>query len=110
MSVSIAYILPPNIYDKKKNPRVELHEEFLKFAALNQKSYRAFSLTLPASMQIYGNKRKRLHKERVQLPEDWFGTPTCMAAVLLFWNTNMAAVTSYENAPYMYILQQSNIF
>ena len=22
------------------------------------------------------NKRKRLHKKRVQLPEDWFGTPT----------------------------------
>ena len=28
----------------------------------------------PASMQIYWNKRKRLHKRRVQLPEDWFGT------------------------------------
>ena len=29
-----------------------------------------------ASMQIYWNKRKRLHKKRVQFPEDWFGTPT----------------------------------
>ena len=38
--------------------------------------YRVFSLTWPASMQIYRNKRKRLHKKRVQLPEDWFGTPT----------------------------------
>ena len=38
--------------------------------------YRVFSLTLPASMQIYWNKRKRLHKKRVQLPQDWFGTPT----------------------------------
>ena len=38
--------------------------------------YRAFSLTWPASMQIYWNKRKRLHKKRVQLPKDWFGTPT----------------------------------
>ena len=37
---------------------------------------RAFSLTWPASMQIYWNKRKRLHKKRVQLPQDWFGTPT----------------------------------
>ena len=37
--------------------------------------YRVFSLTWPASMQIYWNKRKRLHKKRVQLPEDWFGTP-----------------------------------
>ena len=27
-------------------------------------------------MQIYWNKRKRLHKKRVQFPEDWFGTPT----------------------------------
>ena len=35
-----------------------------------------FSLTWPVSMQIYWNKRKRLHKKRVQLPEDWFGTPT----------------------------------
>ena len=27
-------------------------------------------------MQIYWNKRERFHKKRVQLPEDWFGTPT----------------------------------
>ena len=27
-------------------------------------------------MQIYRNKRKSLHKKRVQLPQDWFGTPT----------------------------------
>ena len=40
------------------------------------KIYRVFSLTWPASMQIYGNKRKRLHKKRVQLPQDWFRTPT----------------------------------
>ena len=38
--------------------------------------YRAFSLTWPAVMQIYWNKRKCLHKKRVQLPQDWFGTPT----------------------------------
>ena len=38
--------------------------------------YRVFSLTWPAYMQIYWNKRKRLHKKRVQLPQDWFGTPT----------------------------------
>ena len=38
--------------------------------------YRVFSLTWPASMQISCNKRKRLHKKRVQLPQDWFGTPT----------------------------------
>ena len=38
--------------------------------------YGAFSLTWPASVQICWNERKRLHKKRVQLPEDWFGTPT----------------------------------
>ena len=27
-------------------------------------------------MQIYWNKRKRLHEKRVQLPQDWSGTPT----------------------------------
>ena len=32
--------------------------------------YRVFSLTWPASMQMYWNKRKRLHKKRVQLPLD----------------------------------------
>ena len=37
---------------------------------------RVFSLTWPASMQIYWNKRMRLHKKRVQLPQDPFGTPT----------------------------------
>ena len=36
---------------------------------------RAFSLTWPVSMQIYWNKRKCLHKKRVQLPQDWFRTP-----------------------------------
>ena len=38
--------------------------------------YRVFSLMWPASVQIYWNERKRLHKKRVQLPEDCFGTPT----------------------------------
>ena len=39
-------------------------------------SYGAFSVTCPASMQIYWNKRKRLHKKTVQLPQDCLGTPT----------------------------------
>ena len=34
-----------------------------------------FSLTWIAYMQIYRNKRKRLHKKRVQLSQDWFGKP-----------------------------------
>ena len=37
---------------------------------------RAFSLTWPASMQIYWNKWNLLYKKRVQRPPDWFGTPT----------------------------------
>ena len=37
---------------------------------------RAFSLTWPASTLIYCNKRKHLHEKRVELPQDWFGTPT----------------------------------
>ena len=41
----------------------------------NNRRYRVFSLTWPASMQIYWNKKKRLPKKRVQLPEYWFGTP-----------------------------------
>ena len=37
----------------------------------------AFPLTWPESMQIYWNKRKRLHNKRVQLPQDFFaGTTT----------------------------------
>ena len=43
---------------------------------LKARAIRAFLLTWSASMQIYWNKRKRLHKKRVRLPRDWFGTPT----------------------------------
>ena len=38
--------------------------------------YRDFSLTWSVAMQIYCNKRKLLHKKKVLLPEDGFGTPT----------------------------------
>ena len=48
---------------------------------------------------IYANlleqKRKRLHKKGLQLPQDWFRTPTW--PFKLFWDCNMAAVTSCEN-------------
>ena len=37
-------------------------------------------------------------KKRVQLPQDWFGTPTWLSIYGL--NTYMVAVTSYENALY----------
>ena len=30
----------------------------------------------PASLQINWNKIEHLHKKRVQLPQDWFRTPT----------------------------------
>ena len=48
----------------------------LKVPINGKKRHRVFSLTWPASLQIYWNKGKRLHRERVQLPQDWFGTPT----------------------------------
>ena len=41
-----------------------------------QKVNRAFSLTWPASMLIYWNKRKFLHKKRGQFPQGCLGTPT----------------------------------
>ena len=41
---------------------------------ISGRACRAFSLMWRASMLIYWNKRKRLHKKRVQLPQDWFGT------------------------------------
>ena len=58
-----------------------MSETFIKIDSLqhlknSRQTYRVFSLTWPASMQIYWNKRKRLHKKTGQLPEDWFGTPT----------------------------------
>ena len=36
----------------------------------------SLSITWPASMLIYWNKRKHLHEKRVQVPEDFLGTPT----------------------------------
>ena len=49
---------------------------------------------------IYANlleqKRKRQHKKRLQLPQDWFWTPT-WPPFKLFWDTNMGSVTSCEN-------------
>ena len=51
-------------------------EKNFKFSCWGSAVNRVFSLTWPASMQIYWNKRKRLHMKRVLLPQDWFGTPT----------------------------------
>ena len=46
-------------------------------------------------MQIYWNKRNRLHKKRVQLPEVWFGTGAD------------SAVTSCENTQWSSIRRES---
>ena len=48
------------------------------------------------SMFLKQNKRKSLHKKRVQIPRGLVGD-TNMAVVPLFRDTNMAAVTSREN-------------
>ena len=37
---------------------------------------RAFSFTWQTAMQIFYDKRRRLHKKRVKLPRDWLRTPT----------------------------------
>ena len=55
-----------------------------------------FSLTWPASMQIYWNKIKRLHKKRLQLPEDWFGTPKEDPDIE---NDLKPLLQAYKNAP-----------
>ena len=52
---------------------------------------------------VYANllqPKNHLHEKRVQLPEDFRGE-TNMAAVSLFWKTNMAAVKSCENALFL---------
>ena len=50
----------------------------------------------------YWNKRNCVRKKRVQTPSELV-LFTNMASVSLFWNTNMAAVTSCENIPYILI-------
>ena len=59
--------------------------------------YRVFSLTWPEYIQIYWNKRKRLQKSSSPTGLVW---DTNMAAVSLFRDANMAAVTSCENNVY----------
>ena len=46
--------------------------------------------------------RVRLDKKIFQLPQNWFAWGTNMAAVSLFWNTNMAPVTSCEKTLYCF--------
>ena len=63
--------------------RSDFRDEFRTRMKFVRKQARAFSLTWPASMQIYYNKRNYLHKKRVQLPQDCFGTPTWPPFIVL---------------------------
>ena len=65
---------------------------------LSSSDARAFSLTWPASLQMFRKKRKRLHKKRVS---NRVGLEHQDGRVSLFLNTNMAAMTSCENAIYL---------
>ena len=47
--------------------------------------YRVFLLMWPAAMEIYCNKRKCLQEKRGSIP-----------TVSLFWDTNVAAMMSFE--------------
>ena len=63
----------------------------------------ALTCMWPASLQIHVNKRKRLHKERPGRKEFHpiigFEHQNDRRLVL-FWNTNMTVVTSYEDTLY----------
>ena len=71
-----------------------------------------FSLTRPASMQIYWNKRKHLHKKRIQLPQE-LELIHQHRPRFIFWNTKMATMTScrppnnnslsLDNIPLMFV-------
>ena len=60
-------------HDSMKCTTAFLYSDWLYFLMA---CHRVFSLTCPEAMQIYWNKRKCLHKKRVELPQDWFGTLT----------------------------------
>ena len=77
MTVNVARIILWQV-SKQNSPRVNGMKKFRLKSCLHKlvHKYRVFSLTRPASMQIYWNKRKRLHNKGVQLPQDDFGTPT----------------------------------
>ena len=62
-------------------------------------TYRVFSLTWPASTQIYCNKRKACIRKEFNSQGTGLG-PSNMAAVSLFWDTSMAVVMSCENTLY----------
>ena len=61
--------------------------------------YGVFSLMYPASLQNNWSKSKLLYKKS-QFNSRKIGWNTSMATVLFFWNFNMAAVKSCQNALY----------
>ena len=54
---------------------------------------RAFSLMWLATIQIYWNKKKEFAEEKSSTPKRLVGN-TNMAALLMFWDTNMADMMS----------------
>ena len=65
-------------YNLKKLFLYSFRRRLLKEKPGMNRFYRAYSLTCPASMQIYCKKRKCLQKKRVELQQDWFGQqPGC---------------------------------
>ena len=58
-----------------------------------------FSLTWPASMQIYWNKRK-VYIRRVQHPQDWFETPSLLL-FHCFWTPTWRHVKRFRTSSYI---------
>ena len=65
---------------------------------------RSVSLTCPAAMQIYWNKRKCLHKKRFELSQDWFSTPTCLPFIVLRHQYGCHDVMYIRSIPYSDVL------
>ena len=52
-----------------------------------------------ACSKFIGTKERFFKRKKIQLPQDWFGS-SLMTAVSLFWDKNIADVTSCEKALY----------
>ena len=57
-----------------------------------------YAFTCRAAIQIDWNKRKCLHKKRVQLPQDWFGSPT--------WQKKVVYIRKELNSHRIVLVQQ----
>ena len=83
VEISNKYIHQPLIV--QKSLAAVFGREVLPLWFENKMMYRVFLLMWPAAMQIYWNKRKCLQEKRGSIP-----------TVSLFWDTNMAAMMSFE--------------